>query len=338
MSILVWRQYRAQAAVCLALLTAFGVLLLVTGLSMAAQWHSALVTCTAAHDCGGLSSSLFLGSHAVGFLVVMTLGVPVVLGMLCGAPLLAHEFETRTSEFALTQGVTRARWLAVKAGWLLLAAACAGGVVSGLVTWWSGPDNALLGDGFSPGRFDIMGVVPVGYALFAMALGIAAGALVRRTVPAIGITVAGYIGVRLLVYQSLRPHFMTAVTRYFPVNSNFTPAGWLLSSGYAGAGGNAISIPASSGGMVVGNANGGIPVTSLPAHCQQLANQSGRGFTPASYHAVTSCATANHVLAFITYQPASRYWAFQGIETGIFVTLAVGLLALAYLVVTRRDA
>jgi hypothetical protein len=338
MTILVWRQYRAQAAVCLSLLAAFAVLVVVTGLSVAAQWHSALVTCTAAHDCGGLSSSLFLGSHAVGFLVIMTLGVPVVAGILCGAPLIAHEFETRTSEFALTQGITRARWLAVKAGWLLLAAACVGGAVSGLVTWWSGPDNALLGDGFSPGRFDIMGVVPVGYALFAMALGIAAGALVRRTVPAIGLTVAGYIGVRLAIYQSLRPHFMTPVTSYFPIASDATPAGWLLSSGFAGPGGHPISIPQSSGGMTVGNANGGIPVTSLPAQCQQLAAQGGRGFTPASYHAVSSCATANHVLAFVTYQPESRYWAFQGIETGIFAALAAALLAVAYLAVTRRDA
>jgi hypothetical protein len=29
------------------------------------------------------------------------------------------------------------------------------------------------------------------------------------------------------------------------------------------------------------------------------------------------------------YQPADRFWAFQGIETGIFVALAVLLLYLA---------
>jgi len=37
--------------------------------------------------------------------------------------------------------------------------------------------------------------------------------------------------------------------------------------------------------------------------------------------------------AFITYQPASRYWAFQGIETGIFVVLAAALIAVAAIVV-----
>jgi hypothetical protein len=340
MSWLTWRQYRAQAAIAAVLLAAFGALLIVTGLQMASQWHSALTACTASHTCGGLSGTLFLGSHAVGFLVIMTLGVPTVLGMLLGAPLLAHELETGANQFAWMQSVTRRRWLAIKAGWLLLGAAAFGGAVSALVTWWSGPDNALQANSFNPGRFDIMGIVPVGYAVFAMAAGIAAGALTRRTLPTVGITLAVYIAVRFVITSLARPHFMTAVTSYFPINLSSTPAGsyWLLNSGYVGAGGHPISIPQSSNGMVVGNVGGGIPVTSLPAQCQGLASQSGRGFTPASYQAVSSCATAHHVQAFITYQPASRYWAFQGIETGIFVALAAALLALAFIVIRRRDA
>jgi hypothetical protein len=40
----------------------------------------------------------------------------------------------------------------------------------------------------------------------------------------------------------------------------------------------------------------------------------------------------------VTYQPASRYWAFQGIETGIFLLLAAALIAVAFAVVSRRDA
>ena len=115
----------------------------------------------------------------MGFLVIMTLGVPALLGVFWGAPLVARELETGTSQFAWMQSVTRKHWLTVKAGWMLLAAAAWGGAVSALVTWWSGPDNALQLDAFKPGRLDIMGIVPVGYALFAMALGIAAGAVAR---------------------------------------------------------------------------------------------------------------------------------------------------------------
>ena len=340
MSWLIWRVYRAQAAAVAVLLAALAALLLVTGMQMAAQWHSALVTCTQSHTCGNLSGTLFLGSHAVGFLVIMTLGVPAVLGMLCGAPLVAHEFETGTSQFAWTQSITRGRWLAVKTGWLLLAAAAVGAVVSGLVTWWSGPDNALLANAFSPGRFDIMGIVPVGYALFAMALGITAGALARRTLPAIGITLAGFIAVRFVIFSWLRPHFIAAVTSYFPLSSGSAPAwsSWQLAAGYVGADGRPISIPQSTNGQVLGTVIGGIPVSSLPAPCQALAGGGNAPFTRASQHAVLACAQAHHVRAFVTYQPASRYWAFQGIETGICLALAAALLAMAFAVITRRDA
>ena len=341
MSWVVWRQYRAAAAITAALVAAFAALIMVTGVQAASQWHSALAACTASRACGSLSSSsLFLGSHAIGFLVIMTLGVPAVLGILAGAPLLAHEFETGTNQYAWTQSVTRRRWLAVKAGWLLLAAAAIGGVVSALVPWWSGPNNALQANAFEPGRFDIMGIVPVGYAVFATALGITAGALLRRTLPAIAITLAGFIAVRAVIFIVLRRSFMTAVTSYFPIGSGFTHAGsaWQLGAGFVGANGQPLILPLSTNGAVIGGVGAGVglPVSSLPAQCQAAA---GNGpLTPAAYHAVVSCAQAHGIRGYVTYQPASRYWAFQGIETGIFLLLAAALIAVAFAVVSRRDA
>jgi hypothetical protein len=339
MNWVVWRQYRAQAAITAALLAAFAALMLVTGVQVASQWHSALTACTAAHSCGNLSgNTLFLGSHAAGFLVIMTLGLPAVLGILLGAPLLAHEFETGTSQYAWTQSVTRRRWLVAKTGWLLIGAAAIGGIVSALVTWWSGPDNALQADAFKPGRFDIMGIVPVGYAVFAVALGIAAGAVMRRTLPAIAITLAGFIAVRMVIFSWLRSHFMTPVTSYFPISSAFTPAGsaWQLTAGYVGANGQQISVPLSSNGPVIGAGGNPLPVSALPASCQPA---SGNGpLTQAAYQAVVSCAQAHGIRGYVTYQPASRYWAVQGIETGIFLLVAVALIAVAFAVVMRRDA
>jgi hypothetical protein len=38
------------------------------------------------------------------------------------------------------------------------------------------------------------------------------------------------------------------------------------------------------------------------------------------------------------YQPAGRYWSFQFIETGIFVALAVALVAVTVIVMRRHDA
>ena len=81
-------------------------------------------------------AALFLGSHAVGFLVISTLGAPALVGLFWGAPLVAAEAEAGTTQFAWMQSVTRKRWLTVKIGWMLLAAAVWGGVISALVTWW----------------------------------------------------------------------------------------------------------------------------------------------------------------------------------------------------------
>jgi len=60
-------------------------------------------------------------------------------------------------------------WLTVKTVWALLAAAAWGGAASALVTWWYSPENALSHQSFDPGHFHVQGIVPVGYALFAVA-------------------------------------------------------------------------------------------------------------------------------------------------------------------------
>jgi hypothetical protein len=325
MTWLTWRQHRIQFLIGAGILAAFAVLLLITGLQMASQWHSALVACTATHSCSD-QGGLFLGNHAVGFLVIMTLGAPVLVGLFWGAPLVAAEFETGTAQFAWMQSVTRRRWLAVKAGWLLVAAAVWGGVISALVTWWSGPDNALHLDAFNPGRFDIMNLVPVAYALFAMALGIAAGALLRRTLPAMAVTLVGFIAVRAVIALWLRPHYMSAITVFYKVVGGYTPPGsfWQLASGVLDPNGQPVPQPN-------GPAAFGIPMGYLPASCAPLNGGATR--------VAPSCAQAlAHFRGFITYQPAGRYWAFQGIETGIFIVLAAVLLTVTAVVLLRRDA
>jgi hypothetical protein len=325
MTWLTWRQHRIQAYIGAAVLAAFAVLMVITGLQMAAQYHSAIAACTATHSCVN-RGGLFLGNHAVGFLVIATLGAPVLAGLFWGAPLVASELETGTTQFAWVQSVTRKRWLAVKTGWMLAAAAAWGGVISALVTWWSGPNNALHLDAFNPGRFDIMYITPVAYALFAMALGICAGTLLRRTLPAMAVTLAGFVGVRAAIALWLRPHYLSAVTTTYNVLRGYTPAGsyWQLAQGIRGRGGQLIPQPN-------GPAAFGIPSGSLPRSCTAL-TQGGSHITPSCRAALDS------FRGFITYQPASRYWAFQGIETGIFVLLAAALIAVTAIVILRRDA
>jgi hypothetical protein len=327
MTWLTWRQHRAQLYVGAAALAALAVLLLITGLQMASQYRSALTACAANHNCGNLPNTLFLGNHTVGFVVILTIGVPGLLGLFWGAPLVATELETRTTQFAWMQTITRKRWLAVKTGWVLLAAAVWGGAVSALVTWWSSPNNALQLDAFKANRFDIQGIVPVGYALFAVALGIAAGTLLRRTLPAMAVTLAVFIAVRVVITEVVRPHYMAAVTKTYTLATGFVPSGSYLqlNQGVLGPNGQVISSNIDTNAVVVD----GVPANYAPAACQPLINSGNRG--------APSCLTAHGYHGFVTYQPASRYWAFQGIETGIFVVLAAALIVLTATVLLRRD-
>lgn len=332
MSWLVWRQYRAQAAIAGALLAGFAVLLVITGLRMAAQWHADIAPCLAAPgSCrtGGTAYNFALGGGPVGFLVEFTLAVPAVLGMFVGAPLVARELETGTSQFIWTQSVTRRRWLAVKIGWLLLAALAWGGAVAALVTWWNGPKNAAYLNAFNPGNFDVQGIVPAAYSLFAMALGITAGMLIRRVLPAVGVTLGGYFAVRLAIMGWIRQYYMTPVTVRYGINDNFVPTGaaWQYSQTLFSPAGP-IQPPA-NGSQIVG---AGLPVSDVPAACHAHTH----GIQPSN--ALFGCLDRLGFHQVTTYQPASRYWAFQGIEAGIFVALAAALIAVTFVMISRRDA
>ena len=167
-----WRQYRYQSALAVALLAALAVALMISGLHAAWVWHSALAACAKDNSCGNLNLSL--SSPAFTTLVVATSAVPLLPGLFWGAPMVASELEAGTNQFAWTQSITKRHWLAVKACWLLFVAAVLAGAVSAIVTWWSSPYNAYNAGGFESNRFDVTDIVPVSYAIFAMALGICA--------------------------------------------------------------------------------------------------------------------------------------------------------------------
>ena len=120
--------------------------------------------------------------------------------------------------------------------------------------------NARFASAFQPGHFDTQGIVPVGYAVFAMALGIAAGTVARRTLPAIAVTLGGFIALRLVISDFVRQHYMTAVTIYDKVAGSFTPSGqaWVLAQGAVSPTGRAV--PTGWGDLY----------PALPASCRHL--------------------------------------------------------------------
>jgi hypothetical protein len=315
MNAMVWRLHRNQVWFALCALALVGVLLLVTGTVMAHEYRSALASCQASRTCGTLVSQLFRGDGAIIDLVDLTIVVPLLLGLFWGAPLLAKEFEDNTHSWAWTQGVGRPRWLRANIGWSLVAAAIWGGALAVLVSYWRFPENALYSR-FQ--AFDVQGILPVAYAIFAVALGIAVGSVVRRVLPSLATTLALFVGLRAVVGVYLRPHYMSPITKLFPpVGPASSPAGaWVLSTSYVNGQGQ--------------NLGAGFPIAELPAQCRS-ALLKGTGVNG-------RCLTSHGFHQLVTYQPDSRFWAFQGIEAALFLVLAAALIGFAWWRVVSRDA
>jgi len=135
---------------------------------------------------------------------------PLLLGMFVGAPLFAGELAAGTHRLVLTQGVTHRRWEAANLG-LVLAVALGAAVIVGLAGALVLDDSLRFDAGLDGyGRwaeFDQQGPAIVAYVAFALALGIAAGALVGNTLPAMVITFLGNELVRGVVSR-IRPHYL----------------------------------------------------------------------------------------------------------------------------------
>ena len=320
MNLLVWRLHRNQVYFAAAALAVLAAVLLVTGKVMADDYRNSLAACAAAH-CGDLvSSSLFRGDGAIIDLVDLTLVVPLLFGLFWGAPLLSKEFEDGTHNLAWTQGVSRRHWLRVNIGWSLVAAALWGAALAALVSYWRVPENAL-NSRFQ--AFDIQGIVPVAYTLFAVALGIAVGSVLRHVLPSLAVTLALFVGLRALIGVYLRPHLMAPLTKLFsPVGPASSPSGaWVLSTSFVNGRGRDL----------------GTGYISLLRHFPQIPADCGGALLKGG--AVNSQCFASHGFhQLVTYQPDSRFWAFQGMEAGIFLVPALGLVGFTMWWVQSRDS
>ena len=317
MSWLIWRQHRLAGLAAVLLLLAVAVPLVISGLAMRASYDQlGIAACLGGTDarCAGLLSQFSDLYRGWGQQWLPWLDfVPGLLGALVGAPLLARELEQRTHLLAWTQGVTRRRWLVAKLAALVLAIVLLGVAFTALISWWRWPLDQLEGH-FSPNTFDFEGLVPTAYTLFAFALGTFLGVALRRSVAAMGATIAVFFVVRYpLVEVLLRPHFQA------PLQATESPGStkadvllgrgsWLVDSGLQDASGAHLS----------------------DAQVQTLARQAlDAGLSPGLWF------QEHGYLRWLVYQPADRFWTFQAVEAAIFVALALVLVAVTFRLLRR---
>ncbi len=337
-----WLQFRAQALAAGAALAAFAILLAATGPHLASRYAASAIAGCHGGNCS-FAANTFLSRlqatspYAIVYLlgIALILAAPAITGIFWGAPLIARELETGTYQLAWTQSITRTRWLVVKLALTGLAAMAVTEALSLMYTWWADPivkatDFGGSTDLFSGGRFGSLtfathGIAPIGYAAFAFTLGTAAGALIRRTVPAMAVTLTIFAAAQVAMPLGVRPHLIPPDHTVATIQSvdldfgNLTatvvpgrPGAWILSSGAINAAGQTVSqLPAACLGALAGPKVG---IGSSPGPCLE-----SHGFREA-----------------ITYEPAGRYWPLQWIETGIFLALALALAGFCFWWLGRR--
>ncbi|MFI6509458.1 ABC transporter permease [Streptosporangium sp. NPDC050855] len=350
---LTWRQFRGSAAMTAAVLVVLATVLTLTGPDLASRYAAGITACTPDGTCHDFFDRFF-GEYDIPFLALtlVVLVLPALIGLFWGAPLVTRELEAGTHLLVWNQSVTRGRWLAVKLGLIGLAAVIAAGACGLVVTWWSDPlDRSAVPElaMMAPLVFGARGIAPMGYAAFAFVLGVTVGMLVRRTLPAMALTLAVFAVIQLAVPLLVRPHLMPPVTGTFEINRENmdglgAPRGgslqiflrtsavpghagaWVLSSrlvdpsGRTISGGDGSSGPSSTIVRAVP-----VPTTSGPCSPQGL---------PAG-----GCVAEINRLGYrqrASYQPLERFWPFQWIETGIYALLTLGLAWSSFWWIRRR--
>jgi len=335
---LTWRQFRVQAVTVLAGVAALAVVLSATGPRLARLARTNA-------DVFDLLTRTDRNLYWAGVLLVAV--APAVIGAFWGAPLVARELEAGTHQLAWNQSVTRTRWLATKLGVLTLASAVAAGALTLAVSWWSSPlDGAMsstrgnLPPRLTPVTFAMRGIVPVGYTVFALLLGVTLGIVLRRSLPAMAITLALLVAVQIAVPLWVRPHLVTPIRTMVTISGStldeirgddrgralalgvtiHQPDAWILTNQTVDAAGKAVALPSWFTGCV--------PPPAAPG---EVEHQAGRG-------ALDACLARLNAEGYrqqVVYQPASRFWPLQWAETGLFLA-GSGLLAGLCLWWTRK--
>ena len=309
---LTWRQQRLEIVIAGAVMTLVSVFLLTTGSDMASAYRHMGVSVCLAHDaspaaCQNLADAFQKRFSSVTDIITWLNFLPLVLGVLFSAPFVL-DLEQGTYRLAWTQSVTRQRWLTVKLILIMAAATFAALCLTVLMTWWNTPLDHL-GSRLNRSQFDFEGTVPVAYTVFAAALCLAAGSLLRRTVPAIGITLVGYLAARVGMETFVGYGYLPPVTKHVPFSS---------------AAGEP-SPPARADFFI--NATASIPKGIMRTCFGGSLNPPPPGSTAAQH--VQACFAQHGVFASVIYQPANRFWFFQGTESAILLVPAGALLALA---------
>ncbi|GIE97386.1 ABC transporter permease subunit [Paractinoplanes rishiriensis] len=330
---LTWRQFRLQALAGLGAVAVIAALFAATRPALVALAADIGYTgCTA--GCAELADAFvkraedsYFATLFYGALVLLFAG-PALIGLFWGAPLVARELETGTHRLVWNQTVSRTRWLAVKLAAGALVTALAAGLLSLVITWWASPlDRA--GGWMEPYVFAARGMVPVAYAVFAFAAGVAIGMVLRRTTVAMAVTLVVVAAAMVASPYLLRPHLATPVTFSAPLGADDIGELMLSQDGsvvlgaqtpVAGAWVLEQSVDTAAGVPFTGpydRTKCGMEATAGPRGCHQWV-------------------AAQNLTQRVVYLGADKFWTLQWRESGVVLGAAVLFVIFCFWWIRRR--
>ncbi|MGH3497322.1 MAG: ABC transporter permease subunit [Nocardioidaceae bacterium] len=320
----VWRRYRTTMATVVALLGLVAVYVVIGGNRMRTA-YAAAQACRphSAANCRFAFDNFHTMYANVGVVGAMLIWIPGVIGAFAGAPLLAREFETGTFRYAWTQSVGRMRWLVAHLVAGALGVAVISAVLGVLITWY---DQPLVHSGVEQrlheSEFPLTGMAVVGWALAGYAIGVLAGLVSRRVLPALAATLVVWTGLGFLAANVFRAHYQAPlVTSHLQLAaSDLSVQQWWTKSDV------------------------GVSETQINQVLQSLGVQSING--GGNFQAGPGSSTIDPVQYLLqhgytqwtSYQPDSRYWPFQWMEFGWLAVLSLVVLATTLWLVRRRSA
>lgn len=306
---LVWRQHRAAFWTLIAL-TLVGVVVMVLLRGQMMDYVNAQDA--SSHNSAGLppgfekyTDRLFSFGSYLGY-------VPVLAGVLLGAPLIAGDLESGTAKLVTSQSVSRLRWLTMKLAMPAALLALSTAVLGAVFDWWWSPVKGRAETLVWTSFFNVTGVTPVAYALLTFTVGAAVGMVLRRTLVSMVVTLGVVVAIDV-IWDRFRLDL-----------------------------GHVVTVSTDKG---VGP---GAPRPKLPAQAEQLgqgtyfATSSGGRLdwttcldAPDNEKAHTACLESKHVVGWsIDYLPVSQMHTMQWLGAGIM--LAVAAAVVAFVVVRGR--
>jgi hypothetical protein len=252
-----------------------------------------------------VATAVLVVAIGVGLLVHAVVTRNAMAGLFWGAPVLTREAERGTQVLVWTQSVTRQQWVVTKLAVLAGAVTVSGLALGAMVAAWQRtfPGSPYAARFTEPGIFTTTGVAVGAWWLFAFTLGTAAGALARKMLPAMAITLVVFF-VALVGVFAVRDSYATPEVLVRETPDQPVPADSIVLDGTWGVPGGGV------GGV-------GDPCAHAdPAHYQECAENAGYG-------------------EILYYQPGERYWHFQWTEAGILGAAALLLAGVTYRRVAR---